>query len=107
MHRSVGGFDPFSCYVAAATGALFLLVYPLSGLVGYVPTLVISAICVYIGAEFLWSNLVEAGIENGPKGALASVGILALCLCTDMLYGSLIGIVGFQLVGWWQRRKAK
>lgn len=37
-------------------------VHPLFVVVGYVPTLVVAAICVYIGVDFLWDNLVAPGI---------------------------------------------
>ena len=53
VHRMVGGLNRYSCYAAAAVGLLFLVAYPLAGIVGYVPNLVIAAICVYIGADFL------------------------------------------------------
>ena len=44
VHRMVGGRNRYSCYAAAAVGLLFLVAYPLAGIVGYVPNLVIAAI---------------------------------------------------------------
>ena len=107
--------------------ALFLLVHPLCGSVGYVPTLVISAICVYIGADFLWDNLVEpltaaigaSGSGSEGKGltlsglvrSLFSVAgtwaVLIFCVKRDMLMGTVLGILGFQVAAYWKRRQAK
>ena len=73
---------------------------------GYVPTLVIAAIiCVYIGADFLWDNLVTAAAQNGAAAAAGSVAVLALCVHKDMLWGSLLGVAGFQAAAWWQRQQ--
>jgi SulP family sulfate permease len=105
VHRMVGGLNRASCYSAAAVGLLFLVAYPLAGVVGYVPTLVIAAICVYIGADFLWDNLVTASKQNGAPAALGSLAVLAVCVKKDMLWGSLLGIAGFQLAAWWQRQQ--
>ena len=69
------------------------------------PTLVIAAICVYIGADFLWDNLVTASKQNGAPAALGSLAVLAVCVKKDMLWGSLLGIAGFQLAAWWQRQQ--
>ena len=97
IHCKCGGRDRLSCAAAAAVAALFFVAYPLFVIVGYVPTLVVAAICIYIGADFLWDNLVEAGLSNGVGPAVASWAVLTLCLVQDMLYGVVIGIVGFQL----------
>ena len=97
IHRKCGGLDRLSCYCAAAIALLFLVVHPLFAVVGYVPTLVVAAICVYIGADFLWDNLVVTGMESGLGSALASWAILAICLLKDMLYGVVLGIIAFQL----------
>jgi len=102
VHRSVGGLDRKSCIAAAAVGALFLVAHPLAAVVGYVPTLVIAAICVYIGVDFLWCNLVEAPAEYGLGAGLAAAAVFALCVGKDMLWGSLLGVLGFQLAGWWK-----
>ena len=105
VHRKIGGLDRRSCYAAAAVGALFLLVYPLCVVVGYVPTLTVAAICIFIGADFLYDNLVEATRENGLPAGLAAAAVLALCVKKDMLWGSTVGIAGAQAVAWWQRRR--
>tara|TARA_B100000795_G_scaffold128379_1_gene95652 strand:- start:26 stop:364 length:339 start_codon:yes stop_codon:yes gene_type:complete len=101
----VGGLNRYSCYAAAAVGLLFLVAYPLAGIVGYVPNLVIAAICVYIGADFLWDNLVTAAAQNGAAAAAGSIAVLALCVRKDMLWGSLLGVAGFQVAAWWQRQQ--
>ena len=107
IHRKLGGLDRFSCYAAAAVGALFLIVYPLCGLVGYLPTLAIAAICVYVGCDFMYANLVEATLANGARAGLAAAAVLVVCVQKDMLTGSLLGIAGAQAYGWWQRRQLK
>ena len=57
---------PFSFFFkATASGMLMLVAYPLCGVVGYVPTLVVAAICVFIGADFLYDSL-EARTISGP-----------------------------------------
>ena len=45
--------------------ALFFCVHPLFIVVGYVPTLLAAATCVYIGIDFLWDNLVRSGLGRG------------------------------------------
>ena len=52
-----------------AVGALFVVAHPLCAVVGYMPTLVVAAICVYIGADFLYDNLAE------PFAATTRVGM--------------------------------
>ena len=59
----------------------------------------------YIGADFLWDNLVTASQQNGPRAAVASAAVLAVCVQKDMLWGSLLGVAAFQLAAWWQRRQ--
>ena len=93
IHRKCGGKDTLSCLAAAGVAATFLAVHPLFEVVGYVPTLVVAAICVYIGADFLWDNLVEPGVT---ASAMASWAVLALCLAKDMLWGVLVGVAAFQ-----------
>ena len=107
IHRKIGGLDRFSCYFAAAVSALFLCAYPLCGLVGYLPTLAIAGICVYVGCDFLYDNLVEATRANGARAGLAAATVLAVCVWKDMLHGSLLGIAGAQACGWWQRRQQR
>ena len=97
IHRKCGGKDRLSCACAAAVAALFLAVHPLFVIVGYVPTLVVAAICVYIGADFLHDNLVDALLTNGLGPAVASWAVLAVCLLQDMLWGVLLGVAAFQL----------
>ena len=107
IHRKIGGLDRLSCHVAVAVAALLLLAYPLYAIVGYIPTLVIASICVFLGADFLYSNLVDGWKENGAAAGLAGIGVLALCVYTDMLVGSIVGVAAFQLFGWWQRTQGK
>ena len=97
IHRKCGGVDRASCLCSAAVAALFFFVHPLFAVVGYVPTLVVAAICVYIGCDFLWDNLVDALLTNGLRASLASWAVLALCLAKDMLWGVLLGVAAFQL----------
>ena len=107
VHRKIGGLDARSCYFAAAVGALFLLAYPLCVVVGYVPTLAIAAICVFIGIDFMYDNLIANWQENGAKIGLAAFAVLFVCVKKDMLWGLLLGIAAAQGVGWWQRRQLK
>lgn len=107
IHRKIGGLDRFSCYVAAAVGALFLIAYPLCGAVGYLPTLAIAAICVFVGCDFLYDNVYDNFRTNGIEAGLATVSILAVCVQKDMLWGLSIGVVGAQALGWWKRRWPK
>jgi MFS superfamily sulfate permease-like transporter len=96
IHRKCGGKDTLSCLAAAGVALTFLVVYPLFEVVGYVPTLVVAAICVYIGADFLWDNLVENGVT---ASAMASWAVLGLCLAKDMLWGVMVGVAAFQAYG--------
>lgn len=57
--------------------ALFFLVHPLFAVVAYVPTLVVAGITVYIGVDFLWDNLVDAGMSGGLGAAVASWAVRA------------------------------
>ena len=59
----------------------------------------------YIGADFLWDNLVTAAAQNGAAAAAGSIAVLALCVRKDMLWGSLLGVAGFQVAAWWQRQQ--
>ena len=104
IHLKVGGTDRLSCYVAAAVCALFVGLHPLCGIVGFIPPLVIAAICVFIGVDFLWANLVDATRDNGLKAALGSAAVFALCVQKDMIWGSVLGILGFQIAAAVQRR---
>jgi hypothetical protein len=111
-----------STYVAAAVGALFLIAYPLCACVGYVPTLVIGAICVFIGAAFLHDNLVVplgAALNESAEGkgltfeavrlALGSVAaswlVLLICVKQNMLLGTVLGVLGFQAAGYLKQRQ--
>lgn len=107
IHRKIGGLDRFSCYAGAAVGALFLLAYPLCGLVGYIPSLAIAAICVYVGCDFLYDNLIDATRANGIRAGLAAAAVLLISVRKDMLTGSLVGIAGARAYGWWERRRQK
>ena len=98
IHRKCGGRDRASCVAASCVAALFFAVHPLFAVVGYVPTLVVAAICIYIGADFLWDNIVEAARNNGAGPTLASWTVLYVCLAYNMLLGVLLGVVAFQLV---------
>ena len=105
IHRKLGGLDRRSCYLAAAVGGLFLLAYPLCGVVGYLPTLAIAAICVFVGCDFMYDNLVENTRANGARAGLAAAAVLAVCVHKDMLWGSLLGIAGTQAYRWWEGRQ--
>ena len=94
------------------------MAFPLCGVIGYMPTLVIAAICVYIGVDFLWDNLIEPLIgaltrEGGAKSladfapVAASWAVLIICVQKNMLLGTSLGIVGFQLANLVQRRRMK
>ena len=52
-------YSTCSCYVGALVAALFFVAHPLFVIVGYVPTLLVAATCVYIGIDLLWDNLVR------------------------------------------------
>ena len=93
IHRKCGGCDHRSCLFAALVALTFFVAHPLFVVVGYVPTLVVSAICVYIGVDFLWDNLVVPGLS---WQAAASWAVLALCLGADMLTGVVVGALTFQ-----------
>ena len=45
--------------MGALVAALFFVAHPLFVIVGYVPTLLAAATCVYIGIDLLWDNLVR------------------------------------------------
>ena len=105
IHRKLGGLDKLSCYLAAAVGALFLVAYPLCGAVGYLPTVAIAAICVFVGCDFLYDNLVEATKANGLRAGLFTAAVLATCVWKDMLAGLLFGITSGQAHRWWARRQ--
>ena len=106
IHRKMGGLDRRSCYLASAVAGLFLLAYPLCGVVGYLPTLVIAGVLVFVGLDFMYDNLVEATKARGAKAGLAAAAVFAVCVQQDMLLGSVLGIAGVQLHGWWKRRSA-
>ena len=108
IHKKVGGTTKLSTYVAAAICALFVVAHPLCAVVGYMPTLVVAAICVYIGADFLYDNLAEpfaAALGEGGSGGLGralsavagSWAVLLLCVKKDMLLGTVVGVLGFQV----------
>ena len=105
IHRKIGGLDRFSCYFAAAVGALFLCAYPLCGAVGHLPTLAVAAICLYVACDFMYDNLVEAARANGLRAGLAAAAVFVACVKMDMLSGLVLGVAGGQLAGWWERRQ--
>ena len=51
--------------MGALVAALFFVVHPLFVVVGYVPTLLVAATCVYIGVDLLWDHLVRLGLGLG------------------------------------------
>ena len=106
IHRKMGGLDRRSCYIASAVAGLFLLAYPLCGVVGYLPTLVIAGVLVFVGCDFMYDNLFEATQASGAKAGLVAAAVFAVCVQQDMLLGSVLGIAGAQLHGWWKRRSA-
>ena len=81
-----------------------MVAYPLCGAVGYLPTLAIAAICIYVGCDFLYDNIYDNFRTNGARTGLATSAILAVCVRKDMLWGLITGIVGAQGLGWWNRR---
>jgi MFS superfamily sulfate permease-like transporter len=97
IHRKCGGRDRLSCFVAAAVATVFFIAHPLFVVVGYVPTLVVAAICVYIGADFLWDNLIDASLKGSAQSAAATFAVLAICLAKDTLWGVFIGVATTQL----------
>ena len=60
------------CYVGALVAALFFVVHPLFVVVGYVPTLLVAATCVYIGVDLLWDHLVRLGLGLGLGSGLGT-----------------------------------
>ena len=85
----------------------------------------IGAICVYIGADFLWDNLVEPftsalptiksatfdigallqGIGNALMSVIGSWAVLLICVKKDMLLGTVLGVAGFQIAAFFKKRK--
>ena len=78
IHRKCGGKDRISCFAAAALAALFFGVHPLFVVVGYVPTLVVAAICVYIGVDLLYDNMIDAARKASIGAAVASWAVSLL-----------------------------
>lgn len=107
IHRKMGGLDRRSCYIAAAVSALLLVVYPLCSIGGYLPTLTVAAILVFVGVDFLHSSLLGTVRKQGPVAGLAASAVLALCVRYDMLVGLLVGIAGSQVAALRQRRQRK
>ena len=64
---------------------------------GYVPTLLAAATCVYIGVDFLWDNLVSVVLERGVGAAAATYAVFAICLRAGMLWGVLACATAYQL----------
>lgn len=98
IHIKCGGRTKASCYVGALVAALFFCVHPLFIVVGYVPTLLAAATCVYIGIDFLWDNLVSPAFE-GVGGAAAIYIIFAIMLRFGTLNGVLGCVLAFQVWG--------
>ena len=82
-------------------------------------TLVVAAICVYIGADFLWDNLVaplaqafvaakeaRTGLAQAFGPLVASWAVLLVCVHKDMLLGTILGVAVFQAAGFIERRCA-
>ena len=65
--------------MGALVAALFFAVHPLFVVVGYVPTLLAAATCVYIGVDFLWDNLVSPAIDDAGS-AVAIYIVFAIML---------------------------
>jgi len=98
IHLKCGGATRGSCVVGALTSLLFFLVHPLFVVVGYVPTFLAAATCVYIGADFLWDALVETARERGAVPAAACYAVFAVCYAAPqgMLTGVPICVAAFQ-----------
>jgi hypothetical protein len=79
----IGGLDRFSSYVAPAVGLLFLLAYPLCGAVGYLPTLVVASICVFVGCGLprvsLSSGALDCPALPAPRDLPPSSASCASC----------------------------
>lgn len=97
IHLKCGGKTKGSCYVGALVAALFFAVHPLFVVVGYVPTLLAAATCVYIGVDFLWDNLISSALERGVGAAAATYAVFAICLKAGMLWGVLGCAAAYQL----------
>ena len=63
--------------------------------------------CVYIGADFLYDNIIDALLSRGLQSSLASWAVLGVCLSVDMLWGVLLGVAAFQLHAAYEARAAK
>jgi SulP family sulfate permease len=98
IHIKCGGKTKGSCYVGALVAALFFAVHPLFVVVGYVPTLLAAATCVYIGVDFLWDNLVSPAIDDAGS-AVAIYIVFAIMLQFGMLNGVLGCAIAFQVWG--------
>uniref|UniRef100_A0A7S4BNL4 SLC26A/SulP transporter domain-containing protein n=2 Tax=Chrysotila carterae TaxID=13221 RepID=A0A7S4BNL4_CHRCT len=93
IHIKCGGVSRLSCWFAALVSALFLLVHPLFALVGYVPTLVVAATCVYIGVDFLFDNLALPLVSFDLGAAAVSWAVFLLCQQVGVLVGVIISII--------------
>ena len=107
IHLKCGGTSRASCYAAAAVAALFVALPQLFAVVGYVPTLVVAAICVYIGIDFLYDNLVVAAIGGSRAAAAASYAVAAACVRLGMPAGAALGVAAFQAHAAWAKKKSK
>lgn len=105
IHLKCGGTTRASCVVGALTSLLFFLVHPLFVVVGYVPTFLAAATCVYIGVDFLWDSLVETARERGAAAAAACYAVFAVCYFQGMLTGVPICVATFQAEAAYQRRR--
>jgi len=92
VHLKCGGTSRLSCVVAAAVAALFLLVHPLFGLVGLVPTLVVAAICAFIGFDFVYDNLVAPILLADFKTAAIAWLFFGCCRQIGMLPAVLLAL---------------
>ena len=97
IHIKCGGKTKGSCYVGALVAALFFAVHPLFVVVGYVPTLLAAATCVYIGVDFLWDNLISPAFERGVGVAAAIYIVFGIMLKFEMLKGVLGCAIAFQV----------
>ena len=89
-------YDPCISRSGHPPSVLFV-VHPLFIVVGYVPTLLAAATCVYIGVDFLWDNLVSSALERGVGAAAATYAVFAICLQAGMLWGVLACATAYQL----------
>ena len=92
VHLKCGGTSRLSCALAAAVAALFLVAHPLFALVGLVPTLVVAAICAFIGFDFVYDNLLAPLLAVDVKTSAVAWSFFACCRQIGMLPAVLLSL---------------